>query len=186
MTDDISKEQKQELYDIFKQKILEKKYTLNKTRFKDDEIIQFLLDTILQHERQRKVGLLKYLDLKNIDFKDQNIIQIDFKDTNAIIDPQTVLDKDLQQSTLYGDFKGKSFDNTNICGTNFENTQNVKINPQKLKGKKIINANVTNVDFDNQSFEGVKTDGTDFTYAKNCEINKSLFYKYKKKILEIK
>lgn len=182
----ISKEELIELYNLFEEKILKNKYKFNKQRYKDDELIQLLLETILKQERTKKIGILKYLDLENIDFTNQNIILISFIDTNANIDPQKVQDKDLEYTKLFGDFNGKSFDNTNICGADFSNAKNVHINPQKIKGKKIINADVTNVDFGNHSFEGVETKGTDFSNSKNCELTQNLFYKYKKKILEIK
>ena len=106
--------------------------------------------------------------------------------TNANIDPQTILNKNLQYTKLSGDFKGKSFHNVYICGTDFTNATNVTINPQKVKEKKINNAKVDGVDFNNESFDGVEYENTDFINAINCELNEKKFYKYKKRILEIK
>ncbi len=185
MESEITKEELLELYKLLEKKLLEKKEKFKKKRFKDDELIQLLLETILMQERKTQVGIIKYIDLENIDFKDQNIMFINLQETNANINPQTILDKNLQNTKLCGDFKDKSFDDVYICGTDFTNTTNVTINPQKIKGKKINNAKVDGVDFNNESFDGIEHIGTDFTNAINCVLNKKLFYKYKKIISQI-
>ena len=79
--------------------------------------------------------------------------------------------------------RDKSFDGVLICGTNFSKAKNVKINPQKLKDKKILNANVDGVDFCNESFDEIEYSETDFSNAINCVITKERkFYTYKKRI----
>jgi len=186
MVEELTKNQLLELYKLLEQKILEKKDKFTENRFKDDELIELLLDTIIIIERKTKIGILKYINLKNIDFKNKDLTFLDMSKTNANIDPQTILNKNLQYTKLSGDFKGKSFDNVYICGTDFTNATNVTINPQKVKEKKINNAKVDGVDFNNESFDGVEYENTDFINAINCELNEKKFYKYKKRILEIK
>ena len=185
----LTKEQLMKLYKLLEQKILENKNKFEEKRFKDDELIQLLLTQILLEEKRTRIGILKYIDLKKIDFTNQDIIYIDFTKTNANIDPQTVYLKELQYAKLTGDFKDKSFDGACICGTDFSNTTNVKIDPQKVKYKKINNAIVDNVDFDNNSFDEVETLNTDFSKAKNCNINEKsnqeIYHKYKNKIKEL-
>lgn len=187
----MTKEQLYKLYKLLEEEILKKKEKLNKTkkRINDDELIQSLLKTILMEEQRTKVGILKYLDLKNIDFKDQSVMFIDFTETNATIDPQTVYGKELQYAKLKGNFKSKSFDGASINGTDFSKTTNVKIDPQKVKYKQINNAIVDGVDFCNGSFEGIETHNTDFKNAINCNINEKsdqeIYHKYKNRIKEL-
>lgn len=177
--------EKKELCIILKRKILENKEKLEK-RIKDDELIQFLLKEILLEEAISNKKILKYLDLKNIDFKDQDVVYIDFTETNANINPQTVRLKHLDYTKLTGDFKNKSFDGVCICGTDFRKATNVKINPQNVYKKQIINAKVDGVDFENHSFDGVTTTGTNFENAINCELkDKNEFEKYKQKIKKL-
>ena len=185
MIDEITKEEIKELCKLLKDKILENKKKFEKNKFKDDEIIQFLLNELLSQERKKSSDLLKYIDLENIEFKDQDVTFIDFRGTNANIDPQTIRNKNLQNTKLIGGFKDKSFDGTYICGTDFSCATNVHINPQTIKNKKIIDSIVDGVDFDNNSFEGVETQGTNLENSINCELNNTKFYKYKKKILEL-
>ncbi len=186
MINEITKEEIQELYKILEQKILENKEKFEEKKFKDDEIINILLETILYNERQMKTNLLKYIDLKTIDFKDKNVAFIDFTKTNANIDPQTIQNKDLQGAKLYGDFKGKIFNDVLMRGTDCSNATNISINPQTLKNRDLTNANVDGVDFNNESFDEVKCEGTDFSKALNCVLTEKPFYKFKKRILEIK
>ena len=177
--------EKKELCKILKDNILKNKDKIEK-KIKDDELIQFLLKEILLEEATTNEKILKYLDLKNIDFKGQNIIFIDFTETNANIDPQTVRFKALDYTKLIGDFKDKSFDGVCICGTDFRKTTNVKINPQKIYKKQIIDAKVDGVDFGNYSFEGVKTTNTSFEKAINCVIKEqNEFENYKQKIKKL-
>lgn len=185
----LTKEQLLSLYKLLEQKILENQDKFKEKKFKDDELIQLLLKTILLEEKRTKIGILKYLDLEKIDFSNQDIIYIDFTETNANIDPQTVYLKELQYAKLTGDFKGKSFDGTCICGTDFSKATNVKIDPQKVKYRKIIGAIVDGVDFDCNSFDGVETHNTDFSKAHNCKINEKnnqeIYHRYKNKIKEL-
>lgn len=185
MTNEMSKEEKIELYTILKNRILKNKEKFTKNNFKEDEIIQILLKEILSQERKINTGVLKYIDLTNIDFKEQDITFIDFTETNANINPQTIYEKNLQNTKLIGDFKDKSFDGVYIFGTDFSNATNVHINPQKIKNKSIIKANVDGVDFDNNSFEGVHVTETNIENSLNCELNETKFYIYKRKIIEL-
>lgn len=185
MINNMTKEEIKKLCDLLKTKILENEVKFKEKKFKDDEIISILLKELLLQERKAPSNILEYIDLENISFENQDITFIDFRNTNAIINPQTIHEKDLQNTKLIGDFEGKSFDDTYIAGTDFSNATNVHIDPQKIKYKKIINANVTGVDFDNHSFEGVEVDGTNIEDSINCELNKTKYYKYKKRILEL-
>lgn len=184
--EELTTQEKKELYKTLQEKILNNKQIFQERKFKDTEVIQILLDIILNEEGKVKgtdKSILRYIDFKGIDMKDQNLIHLDMTGTNIEFDPQTIKDKDLQHAKLIGDFKGKSFDGVHILGTDFSQAINVKINPQKVKNKKILNAIVDGVDFCNESFEEVEYSGTDFTNAKNCELTKGKFYVLKKRIL---
>ncbi len=187
----MTKEQLYKLYKLLEKEIIKNKEFLNKnkTRIKNDELIQILLKTILLEEQRARIGILKYLDLENINFENQSVVFIDFTETNANINPQKIYGKELQYTKLIGDFNDKSFDGVCICGTDFSKATNVKINPQKIKYKKINNAIVDGVDFENISFDGVETHNTDFKNAKNCNINEQneqeIYHKYKNKIKEL-
>ena len=185
MINDITKEEIKKLCDLLKTKIFENKEKFQEKKFKDDEIISVLLKEILLQERKAPSNILEYIDLENISFENQDITFIDFKNTNAKIDPQTIYEKDLQNTKLAGDFKDKSFDGTYICGTDFSGATNVHINPQTIKYKKIINSNVKNVDFDKNSFDGVEIENTNIEDSLNCELNNTKYYMYKKKILNL-
>ena len=181
----MTKEELLNLYKILEQKILNNKELFKEKKFKDNELIQILLEIILKESRINDTNILKYIDFEDIDMTGQNLIFINMSDSNIKFDPQTIKDKDLQYATLEGDFKGKSFDGVFMCGTDCSKATNISIHPQKLKNKKINNANVDGVDFNNESFDGIEHEGTDFSKSKNCVLQKSEYYKYKQKILEI-
>lgn len=167
----MKKEIKQELYKTLRDCIKRNK-ELMKKRYKDDEIISLILDEISAHEREGE-HILQYIDLSNIDFKDQDIREIDFTNTNANIDPQTIKDKNLSYTILSGlDFEGKSFKDAHVYGANFTGTKNVDLDPQLVAFKSLYKCILTDVDFKGKSFDGVSIEKSDFTGAKNVVINK--------------
>ena len=176
-----------ELYKLFEQRILSKKSKFKEQRFKDDELIQQLLKVILLQEQKMKVGILKYIDLENIDFTNQDLLFIDLSETNinTNLDPQKIKNKSLQGVKLKGDFKDKSFNGVCVCGVDFSKAKNVTINPQELAKKNITDAICDGVDFCNESFDGVNYNGSNFTNAKNCELTKNKYNQLKTKILKI-
>lgn len=170
------------LYKLLKEKILKNE---NENKIKDDDLIQYLLKTILNEERRTSEKILKYLDLSNIKFDDQDIVFIDFTNTNAKIDPQKIHLKHMGYTKLNGlDFKDKSFDNVYISGVDFTGAKNVIINPQKIANKNLKNSIVKGVDFNNYSFEGVNTTNTKFEGSLNCKYKwqEDEYEKYKRKI----
>ena len=146
-------------------------YLNDKEKIKEDELIQYLLDVILDQERKQKIKILRYLNLENINFKDQNIEGIDFRCTNAKINPQEIKDKSLKNCILYGLFDGKSFDDVLVTGTDFTSARLVNLDPQKVKYKTLGNAKLGEIDFKGKSFDDVYVFGADFTDAKNINLN---------------
>ncbi len=142
---------------------------LPKEQLKKD--IQKNLSKILDYERIG-IHILKELDLTNINFDNQNVEGIDFTDTNATINPQTVKNKSLKYTILpQGNYESISFKNTNIQGTNFKNTTNVKINIQKIKEKDIRNTILKGVDFQDIPFDNALVTKANFTGAKNINLD---------------
>ena len=123
----LTKEQLMKLYKLLENKILENKNKFEEKRFKDDELIQLLLETILLEEKRTRIGIIKYIDFKNIDMAGQNLIYLNMTGTNINFDPQTIKYKDLQHAVLYGDFEGKSFDGVLMYETNCENAKNINL-----------------------------------------------------------
>ena len=183
----LTEKQLNDLYNLFEQKILENADKFKEKRFKDDELIQLLLKTILLKEQQTKIGILKYIDLETIDFTNQNIIFIDLTETNinTNLDPQTLKDKSIQGVKLKGDYKDKSFNGVCVKGVDFSKAKNVIIHPQKLAKGDLTDTICSGINFCNESFDGINYSGADFSKAINCVINKSKYYNLKTKILKI-
>lgn len=121
----MTKEELLELYRLLEQKIIKNRNKYEDKKFKDDELIQVLLETIILEEKRTKIGIIKYIDFKNIDMTGQNLIYLNMTGTNISFDPQTIKNKDLQHAVLVGDFKEKSFDGVLMYKTNCENATNI-------------------------------------------------------------
>ena len=147
---------------------------INSTKFHIQKLIKTnpsILSELLNCERNG-FHILQHYNLLGVDFSNQNVEGIDFSKTNANIDPQTVKNKSLKYTTLpYGDYKHKSFDNTNLFGTNFRNTKNANIDPQTIRDKDLRNAILANVDFKGKSFDNTLITCTNFAGAKNVDLD---------------
>lgn len=163
---------KQELYRTLRDCIKRNK-ELMRGKYKDDEIVYLILSEILTGEKKGE-HILKYIDLSDIDFKDQDVSGIDFTNTNANIDPQTIKNKNLSYTILSGlDFEGKSFEDVYVYGVNFTGVKNIDLDPQLIAHKSLYKCILNGIDFKGKSFEGVSIGKADFTGAKNVAINKN-------------
>ena len=169
---------KYKIYSIFKKEILnyitkEKEKKQNKKINFDDIInIEEILDLILNDER-KGIRILPYIDLSSTSFKNQNIVEIDFTNTNAKINPQSVKGRDFTSTKLNGlDFKGCIWDNTRLAFTSFEGAKNVKINPATVMYPSLYGCICKGVDFKDGSFKGVGLSHTDLRGALNVVICK--------------
>ena len=160
---------------LLKYKIELKSETYGIEKINFDEIInvEIILDLILNDER-KGIRLLPYIDLLNVSFKDQDITYIDFTNTNASLNPQTVKNKDFTHTILNGqDFKNCIWDNTRLSYTNFTGSTNVVIDPQKILYPSLYGCICNGVDFKWKSFKGVGLENTDLRGAKGVTINET-------------
>ena len=166
-----------EKYKIIKKELLEHKkllesetYGIEKIDFQKIIDIQDIIDLILEDER-KGIHLLKYIELKNISFEEQNIEGVDFTGTNASIDPQTIKNKSLRGAILSGiNFKNKSFDNVIVTETNFTGALNIDLDPQTIEYSSLYGTILTGIDFNEKSFKNICIFKTDFRGAKNVKI----------------
>ena len=169
------------IYSILKKELLnhiknekEKKHNkkIKKINFDDIINIEEILDLILNDER-KGIRLLPYIDLSNTSFKNQNIIGINFTDTNVKINPQSVKGKDFTSTILKGlDFKGCKWNDTRLSFTNFTGAKNVKIDPSTVMYPSLYGCICKGVDFKDGSFKGVGLSYTDLRGALNVVICK--------------
>lgn len=141
----------------------EKKYKLQGT--------EYLLDIILDQERKTGKKILKYIDLTDVSFENQNVEGIDFRCTNAKINPQEVKEKSLKNCFLFGLFDGKSFDDVLVTGTDFTMARLVNLDPQTVKYKTLGNAKLGKIDFKGKSFDDVYVFGANFKDAENVNLD---------------
>ena len=171
---------RKEIYHILKSRLLEYKnslcsetYGIEKVNFDEIMDIQEILYLILDDER-KKIRLLPYIDLSNVDFKDQDITYIDFTDTNAFINPQTVKGKNFLYTVLNGlDFKGCVWNDTRLCFTNFDGAYNVSMDPQTVLYPSLYGCICKGIDFGGHSFKGVGLQYADLRGAHNVIINEN-------------
>ena len=168
---------KNKIYEILKEILKKYKvslksetYGIEKINFDDILNIEEILDLILNDER-KGIRQLPYIDLSNVDFKDQDITYIDFTNTNAKLNPQTVKRKDHTHAILNGiDYKGCIWDGTRLSFTNFEGTKNVNLNPQTVMYPSLYGCILKGIDFKDKSFKGVGLEYTDLRGAHNVII----------------
>ncbi len=131
------------------------------------EATEILLDGIMHYD----VGdqrVLKFIDLEGISFADRGVRRVDFRGTNANVDPQTVEDKNIEGANFEGiDMSDKCFDGCVICHTNLSYT-NATINPQKVYDKDLSETKCDGLDLSNADFTNVCIAGASF---KNAKIN---------------
>lgn len=131
------------------------------------ETTEILLDGIMHYD----VGdqrVLKFIDLDGISFADRGVRRVDFRGTNADVDPQTVEDKNIEGANFEGiDMSDKCFDGCVICHTNLGYT-NAKINPQKVYEKDLNITICDGLDLSDADFTDVYVQRASF---KNAKIN---------------
>ena len=171
---------KTKIYEIIKDEILKyaaalhsETYGIEKLDFKEIINIEEILDLILNGER-KGIRLLPYIELLGIDFKNQDITYINFTDTNATINPQTVKGKNFDHAILNGlDFKGYSWDGVRLSYTNFTGAKNIDLNPEKVMYPSLYGCILNGIDFKGKAFKGVGLEHADFRGAKNVVIKES-------------
>ena len=133
----------------------------------DKETTEILLDGIMHYD----VGdqrVLKFIDLEGISFADRCVRRVDFRGTNADVDPQTVESKNIEGANFEGiDMSGKCFDGCVICHTNLSYT-NATINPQKVYKKDLEQTKCDGLDLSHADFTNVYIKCASF---KNAKIN---------------
>ncbi len=131
------------------------------------EATEILLDGIMHYD----VGdqrVLKFIDLAGISFADRGVRRVDFRGTNADVDPQTVENKNIEGANFEGiDMSGKCFDGCVICHTNLSYT-NATIDPQKVYDKDLSETKCDGLDLLHADFTDVIVKDASF---KNAKIN---------------
>lgn len=131
------------------------------------EITEYLLEGIMHYD----VGdqrVLKFIDLEGISFAGRRVRRVDFRGTNANVDPQTVQDQNIEGANFEGiDMSDKCFDGCVICHTNLSYT-NATIDPQKVYHKNLSQTGCDGLDLSEADFTDVLVEGASF---KNAKIN---------------
>ena len=134
------------------------------------DFTKYLLEGIL-NDRFGDQRILKFLDLSDVDFAGQDVSGVDFRGTNANINPQTVKYKSLSNTNLAGiDMSNKCFDGCSVDGANLSYT-GARINPRTLNHMSLYHTNCSGLDFSGADFTDVNVKGTNFTDAKNLDLN---------------
>ncbi len=145
-------------------KLIEACNTMKKIQL-GKETTEMLLDGIM-HCADCSQLVLKFIDLDGISFAGRKVRSVDFRGTNADVDPQTVEDKDLSATNFEGiDMSGKCFDGCVIRFTHLNYT-NAEINPQTVFNKDLSDAQCGGLDLSQADFTGVCVSGTYFENAK--------------------
>lgn len=130
-------------------------------------VTEILLDGIMNYD----VGdqrVLKFIDLEGISFAGREVRRVDFRGTNADVDPQTVKDKNIEGANFERiDMSDKCFDGCVIRHTNLSYT-NATINPQKAYFKDLEETKCEGLDLSHADFTDVDVRGASF---KNAKIN---------------
>ncbi len=148
------------------EKLIEACNTMKKIKL-GKEVTEILLDGIMQYD----VGdqrVLKFIDLEGISFAGTGVRRVDFRGTNADVDPQTVEDKNIEGANFEGiDMSDKCFDGCVICHANLSYT-NATINPQKVYDKDLDATKCDGLDLSHADFTDVYVGYASF---KNAKIN---------------
>lgn len=131
------------------------------------DVTEILLDGIMHYD----VGdqrVLKFIDLEGISFADRGVRRVDFRGTNADVDPQTVEDKNIEGANFEGiDMSDKCFDGCVICHTNLSYT-NATFNPQTVYEKDLSETKCDGLDLSHADFTDVYVKDASF---KNTKLN---------------
>ena len=131
------------------------------------ETTEILLDGIMQYD----VGdqrVLKFINLEGISFAGRCVRRVDFRGTNADVDPQTVEDKNIEGANFEEiDMSDKCFDGCVICHANLSYT-NANINPQNVYRKDLEQTKCDGLDLSQSDFTDVYVQRASF---KNAKIN---------------
>ena len=142
---------------------------LNRIKLERELLQLIFIDT--DFYRETSIDILRRLDLKGINFKEKNLMNLDLSYTNATIDPQEIYQKSLQGTNCKGlDLSYKSFFNVDVRGANLEDT-NASLDPQEIYQKSLHGTNCKGLKFktktvydflgkiDVVNFNGVDIDG---------------------------
>lgn len=148
------------------EKLIEVCKTIKKIKL-GKEATEILLDGIMHYD----VGdqrVLKFIDLEGISFASRGVRRVDFRGTNADVDPQKVEDKNIEGANFEGiDMSDKCFDGCVICHTNLSYT-NAIINPQAVYDKDLSETKCDGLDLSHADFTDVYVKDASF---KNAKIN---------------
>ena len=129
------------------------------------EVTEILLDGIMHYD----VGdqrVLKFIDLEGVSFDDICVRRVDFRGTNANVDPQTVEYQNIEGANFEGiDMSGKCFDGCIICHSNLSYT-NATIDPQTIYDKDLLETKCDGLDLSKADFKDVCVKGASFKNAK--------------------
>lgn len=146
------------------EKLIQTCSTMNKIKL-DSEVIDFLLDGIMHYD----VGdqrVLKFLDLEGISFAGRNVRRVDFRGTNANVDPQTVEYQNIEGADFEGiDMSDKCFDGCLIFDTNLSYTK-ATFDPQKIDDKDLKGSKFDGLDLSQADFTDVCVEYVSFKNAK--------------------
>lgn len=110
--------------------------------------------------------VLKFIDLEGISFAGRDVRWVDFRGTNADINPQTVKDRNIEGADFTGiDMSDKSFDHCIVCHANLSYT-NAIIDPQTVYSKDLQGTICDGLDLSHKDFNGVYIKDASFKDAK--------------------
>lgn len=129
------------------------------------ELTELLLEGIMHYDAGNQY-VLKFIDLEGISFAGRNVRRVDFRGTNADVDPQTVEYKNIEGANFEGiDMSDKCFDGCVICHTNLSYT-NARIDPQNVYEKNLNQTKCDGLDLSQADFTGVYVQMASFRNAK--------------------
>ena len=140
----------------------------------DKEILHDIL--FKDHKFAIPNDLWKLLDLSNVSFDGICVEYIDFtKSKGAVIDPQTVWNKDLTGTKLADVKIEGSFDGVYVYGADFTGSDGAVIDPQKVKYRSLYETKLTDVKIEG-TFDDVYVVKTDFIGSNGAIIDPQTVY----------
>ncbi len=142
--EDLSENEIKLIISIMQRKIYSKRIPHNSIKLSKDLLEKLLFEDNYYIDIEKNINekykeirdelkpLLYKFDLKEICWDNVLVRDMDFTGTNAIIDPQTVYNKDLSFGTYPLDFTNKSFDGVNISASDFLGSKGVIINTKTI------------------------------------------------------
>ena len=115
------------------------------------------------------------LDYSNVDFDNANIRGINFTGMyNVHINPQTIFNKDMRGTVLFGTYIIGRFDDVYITHADFRGSEGVLIDPQTIYDRDLRCANLADAivvdDFHDIKTEGMNKEGAYFITRKEKEM----------------